>query len=326
LTTLAIIGAGIAGRSLIYALAKSKKNFSKIIVFDSDQFTQTCSYRSTAIVAPRGVSSGHSDLGDLIVKGLETFQSHIKNDHPNGVFKITQYTGAVSKLEMFKKRYPDGEGVTQLGSVILKNELYVAKENAYLIDPMLYLNWLKDQSHKLPVEWKNAFVISIKKDQDLTEIKTSSGETILVDQLVVTGGAYNRFWQPRTFGKPIQGSYFEFHDVDLGNDSFSLTLEGDNIVYHAHTKKMLMGSTTLDLGHVLPERKELDGVYERLAQKLETNLPSLNTGFVITGLREKAAKRRPYLYQDNNIFWLGGLYKNGFSLSLHLAQDLVGKL
>jgi hypothetical protein len=105
-----------------------------------------------------------------------------------------------------------------------------------------------------------------------------------------------------------------------------LTLEGDNIVYHAHTKIMLMGSTTLDLGHVLPERKELDRVYERLAQKLETSLPSLMTGQVITGLREKAAKRRPYLYRDNNIFWLGGLYKNGFSLSLHLAQDLVGQL
>jgi glycine/D-amino acid oxidase-like deaminating enzyme len=326
LTTLAIIGAGIAGRSFIYALAKSKKYFTKIIVFDSDEHSQTCSRRSTAIVASRGVTTGHSDLGDLMVKGVGTFQDHVINDCPEGVFKIHQYTGAVSKLEMFKKRYPDGVEDIQFGSIYLKNKTYMAQEEAFLIDPEIYLNWLKDEARDLPIDWRTDFITSIKTHGDQTEVTSLNGAKILVDELVVTAGAYSRFWQPRTFGKPIQGSYFEFHNIDLGPDSFSLTLEGDNIVYHAHSRVMLMGSTTLDLGHVLPNESELRAIHARLLEKVNLPLPAWQTGKIIIGLREKASKRRPYLYQENNIFWLGGLYKNGYSLSLHLAKELVEQL
>jgi glycine/D-amino acid oxidase-like deaminating enzyme len=326
LTTLAIIGAGIAGRSLIYSLAKGKKNFTKIIVFDSDEHAQTCSRRSTAIVAPRGVSAGHSDLGDVIVKGFGTFSDHVMSDQPAGVFKIQQYTGAYTKLDMFKKRYPEGREAFQFGPIHLKTKTYMSQEEAFLIDPELYLNWLKDESKNLPVEWRNDFITSINPYHGRTELTSLHGEKILVDKLVVTAGAYSRFWQSRLSGRPIQGSYFEFHDVDLGPVSFSLTLEGDNIVYHSHKKVMLLGSTTSDLIHVLPHHSELRSIYSRLQEKVHLPLPKWEAGKIITGLREKAPKRRPYLYQERNTFWLGGLYKNGYSLSLHLAKELEAQL
>jgi hypothetical protein len=45
----------------------------------------------------------------------------------------------------------------------------------------------------------------------------------------------------------------------------------------------------------------------------------------VTGMREKAAKRAPYLSLEGKTAWLGGLYKNGFSLSLHLGLQLAAR-
>jgi glycine/D-amino acid oxidase-like deaminating enzyme len=326
LTTLAIIGAGIAGRSLIYALAKEKKSYSQIVIFDSDTFARTCSFRSTAIVSQRGVSSGHSELGDLIVNGLTTFSSHVQSDLPRGIFPITQYSGATSKLDQFKKRYSQGEVTKSVASFPLKTDVYFASEEAYLVDPDLYLNWLTDEAKNLPLVWRDDFVLSCHPKNGGVSLRTQSGEDFQFDQVVFTGGAYNRFWGEQKVGRGVQGSYYEFNSFDLNCDSFSLTLDGDNIVYHSHSKKLLVGSTTFDLSHDLANQTELSQIYNRLKDKISFPFPAIESGRVITGLREKASKRRPYLYQDGQKYWLGGLYKNGYSLSLHLAYELVKKL
>jgi glycine/D-amino acid oxidase-like deaminating enzyme len=326
LTTLAIIGAGIAGRSLIYALAKEKKSYSKIVIFDSDTFARTCSHRSTAIVSLRGVSSGHSDLGDLIVNGLATFSSHVANDLPKGIFPITQYSGATEKLDQFKKRFSDGDVAQTVATYLLNKDIYFSNEPAFLVDPDLYLKWLLDESRNLPILLKDDFVLSCNSKDDGFTLRTQSGEDFEFDQVVFTGGAYNHFWGEQKVGRGIQGSYFEFNSIDLNQDSFSLTLDGDNIIYHSHSNKLLVGSTTFDFSHELASYKELSAIYKRLRDKISFPFPPIESGRIITGLREKASKRRPYLFQDGNKFWLGGLYKNGYSLSLHLAYELVKKL
>ena len=320
MTKLAIIGGGIAGRSLLYALAKRKKNFSEIILFDSDSFAHTCSLRSTAIVAARGVSSGLSELGDVLMAGFQTFSEHVQNDRPSGVFSITQYSGALTKLEQFQKRYPLGSAAKDFPSFKLTEETYIATEPAYLIDTNVYLKWLVDDS-----QVKNEFVTSVEKTALGLEIKTQSGNSFTVDQVVYAGGSYNRNWNEKKAGKPVQGCYFEFNDFDLGQDSFSLTLEGDNLIYHAHTKKLLIGSTTSSDTHEIPARHELEILYQRLSERLVTQLPPIEAAQLITGMREKAAKRAPYLSIEHDTAWLGGLYKNGFSLSLHLGLQLADR-
>ena len=326
MTTLAIIGGGIAGRSLIYALAKSQSTFSKIVLFDSDLFAQTCSLRSTAIVSARGVSTGHSDLGDLLVSGVATFSRHISEDRPDGVFPITQYNGATGKLDQFKKRFPDGDEVDAFSRFGFNREVYLNQESAFLIDTPLYLNWLWHQSSKLPLSIENDFVISFSDSADGVHLKTHSGSDFQFDKVVFAAGAYNHFWGQFRAGKPIQGSYFEFINVDYGEDSFSLTLDGQNLIYHSHAKKLLMGSTTKDTPHVLESIQELEAIHHELQTKISFQLPPLNSAKVITGSREKASKRKPYLVCEDNKFWIGGLYKNGYSLSLHMALDLVTKL
>jgi glycine/D-amino acid oxidase-like deaminating enzyme len=326
LTTLAIIGGGIAGRSLIYALAKSQRTFTEIVLFDSDSFAQTCSLRSTAIVSPRGVSLGHSDLGDLIVNGFATFSRHIASDRPQGVFPIIQYTGASGKLDQFKKRYPEAVEVNRFSRFEFTRDIYLTQESAFLIDTHLYLNWLMDQSLQLPLSIRNEFVTSCFDTEGGVHLKTQSGSELTFDQVVFTAGAYNHFWGQSRAGRPIQGSYFEFKEVDYGEDSFSLTLDSQNIIYQSHAKKLLIGSTTKDTSHVLASLSDLEAIYDDLQSKISLPLPPLKLATRITGAREKASKRKPYLFSENRKFWFGGLYKNGYSLSLHLAEELVSKL
>lgn len=319
MTTLAIIGGGIAGRSLIYALAKQEKTFSEILLFDSDAFAHSCSLRSTAIVAPRGVSSGHSDLGDLIFAAFKTFSVHVEKDSPAGVFPITQYTGALTKLDQFRGRYPNGKVLKSVNPFSFKNQLYLATESAYLIDPKIYLDWLlKDSQIKLVQDY-----VTHINDQI---IKTQNGHEYKFDHVVFAGGVYNQFFDFKTKSKSVQGSYFEFYNVDYGSDSFSLTLEGDNLIFHAHSKKLLMGSTSMEAFHELPPLSELKDIYHRLSSQIDLKLPSIDEGTVMVGLREKSPKRTPYVVTEGNQSRIGGFYKNGYSLGLHLGMKLASEL
>ncbi len=326
MTTLAIIGGGIAGRSLIYALAKKKKAYSKILVFESEDFAPKCSTRSTAIAAGRGVSTGHSDLGDLLIKGFEFFSKHVHDEKPIGIFPITQYTGATTKLDQFKLRYEKGSVSHHFGPLTFNQEIYLAEESAFLIDTNLYLAWLKEKSQALPLEWREEFVINYELGDESVTLFTNLHQSYQCDQIIFCGGAYNRFWGHPKTGRPIHGSYLEFHQIYFGTNSFSFTLDGDNIVYHAHSNKLLIGSTTEDLIHHLPNRPSLQEIYSRLQTVLSDKLPEFETGTIITGLREKASKRSPYHHVEGPIHWFGGLYKNAFNLSLHLATGIVDKL
>jgi hypothetical protein len=325
LTTLAIIGGGIAGRSLIYTLAKRKNNFSNITLFDSDSFARTCSLRSTAIVAPRGVSAGHSDLGDLLLAAFQTFTQHVEQDCPQGVFPITQYTGALTKLDQFKNRYPQGSACKATVSFGLKDETYLATDPAFMIETNTYLKWLLDESAQLPLVIRNEFVINLKESDSGIELTTQNGVSTCFDKVIFAGGFYNQYWNSTKAAKPVQGSYFEFLETDFGSESFSLTLESDNLVYQALSKTLLIGSSTQNDSHEMPPLQKLKEIYSRLSQRLELKLPPMESGKILTGIREKGAKRSPYVSLEGKTARIGGFYKNGYSLGLHLGRELINQ-
>ena len=194
MTTLAIIGGGIAGRSLIYALAKKKKNFSQITLFDSEGFAPACSMRSTAIVASRGVTLGHSALGDLLFAGYKTFSQHILSDSPLGVFPVKQYTAATKRIDQFKLRYPNWSSSTSLGELKLNSNIAMASDEAFLIDPSIYLDWLIKNSHGINLETRREFVVQFHRAAEGIELTDQKKETYLFDKVIFCGGTYNRFW------------------------------------------------------------------------------------------------------------------------------------
>lgn len=330
MTTLAIIGSGLAGRSLIYALAKEQKQFEKITVFSSDKVTIPCTLNSTAVASLRGTTSGHSPLGDSLVEGFEILSEHVKLDCPRGVEEIIQYSAATEKLDQFKNRFKGAE----LSSDFLKSPALMAREKAYVFDPQTYLDWLLEEAMSMeqgPLEMIDDLVVEVEEKERI-HVKTLNGRNLAFDKVVFACGSYNRFWHrlaPETklkTSKPAQGSYFEFHSVDWSLPSFSLTLDGDNIVWNRPLKRLYVGSTTTDATHYLPPVQELKEIYQRLQGRTTLELPPMDSGLIRTGLREKAQKREPYLLRNNNIFFFGGLYKNAFTVSLKMARNLSHQL
>ena len=326
MTSLAIIGGGIAGRSLIYTLAKEQKGYQKITLFHSETFTKPCSLNSTAIVAPRGLTRGHSPLGDLLLESFEEFSDHIETSHPEGVTKIVQYTGARDNLETFRNRYPH----TTLMKELFKVDTFVSRDEAFLITPEIYNEWLLTEAKLLlgdKLEVINDFVIEVTQDTGV-KLKTQNGAVFEYDKLVVAAGSYNRFWNGQSelkklkTIKTVQGSFLEFDNVDLLRPSFSLTYEGDNLIWNAHHRRLLIGSTSKEVGHELSCEVLLLDIYKRISEVVSFPLPPFPLGHIKVGLREKAQKRMPYFEADGNIIFLGGYYKNGYSLALKMARSL----
>ncbi|MFP5386005.1 MAG: FAD-dependent oxidoreductase [Bacteriovoracia bacterium] len=326
MTTLAIIGSGIVGRSLLYTLAKDQKSFDKITLISADNFTFPCTLHSTAIVAPRGVTRGTSPLGDLLCDGYQTFAEHFHQDHPAGVEFIPQISAASEKTDAFKTRYP---GAT-LKKELLKEETLTALEEAFLVDPATYGEWLLQCAQNYYGEklWRvEDLVVKVERGEKI-RLSTLKGNELEFDKVIFAAGTYNRFWKellPDSLlktSKSIQGSYLEFNDINVERPSFSLTFNGDNLVWNNSLKRLLVGSTTVETNHVLPDLEELKRIHLRLSESVDFGIPPFHLGVVKTGLREKAKKREPYLIQDGNLIFLGGLYKNGFILSLKVSRSL----
>jgi glycine/D-amino acid oxidase-like deaminating enzyme len=174
----------------------------------------------------------------------------------------------------------------------------------------------------------NSFVTSVDKTSVGIEIQTVDLDKFKVDKVIFCGGNYNRYWKGLSNEKklqsssPVHGSYMEF-DTDLAITSFSLTLEGHNLIYNHVFKKLIIGSTTETTFLQLPMEKNLREIYDFLKKEINLELPDFETGKMIVGLREKASKRTPYLFEEDGLYFFGGLYKNGYSLPIHMSKDLV---
>src|SRR5690606_20105639 len=88
-------------------------------------------------------------------------------------------------------------------------------------------------------------------------LKTQNGGDFASNKLVVAAGSYNRFWSGQSQGKKlkslktVQGCFLEFDNVDILRPSFSLSYEGDNLIWNSHHRRLLIGSTSLEASHEL---------------------------------------------------------------------------
>ncbi len=332
MTTLAIIGSGIVGRSLLFHLTKENFQFDEVLLFDSPEFTPPCSVTTTAIVALRGITVGHSPLGDLILEGFNSFTNHIEKESPAGVYPIFQYSGQTKQPELFLKRYPDAQMMNSFDEFNFLERVYITKEKAYMVKPPLYLDWLlKKAESKMKIKKINQFVTKIIPKGDV-EIQTMQGEVYRANKVVFAAGSASRFWQhlfPDSLlktSRPVQGAYLEFQNFHWGNKSFSLTFDGANVVYRNETKELLMGSSSQDVSHSLVPENELRKIYALLTKNVQFHWPKFDEGKILVGHREKAKKRVPYIINKNPLYFVGGLYKNGFTLSYKVTEMITHQL
>lgn len=333
LRTLGIIGGGIVGKSLLFALAMAdRQKYDRVIIFESQDFAPACTLHSTAIVANRGVLPGISPLGDLIHQGISAFREHVKNFSPHGVYPVYQVSSAIERLDMFKRRYQEFTPADSFRDISFKKELPLVVEEAFYVNPRQYCEWLYQFSaKKMEVLLQNDFVKEI--DEENLTIHTQKGEQFKVDHLIFAGNIKNKLWSklindPRTLkSKPVVGSFLVFSDVDWGPESYSFSIDERNLIYRSESRELLIGATS-EQGEIyhLNEGEKLQPIYQYFSKILTKELPDFNLGRIVTGVREKSSKREPYYGTNGHFSYLGGLYKNGFTLSLKMATTLVNQL
>ena len=332
MSTFIVLGAGLSSENFIFALARSNSSVQSVIQLSDDAFYPACSLRSTAIVAARGITTGHSDLGNILVEAYERFKTHVESDSPAGVYQGVQWTGTNQKLDEFQKRYPDGKmghDISEL-NIKLNESLYLVSEPCFVIDPEIYLGWLRDQSTSLNLQRFEDTITNIEKDENGWIVTTQKGQTYRAEKVFSGLGSYHRFWKelyPKESSvqssSAVQGSYLVYKQVNLGEKYFSLTLNGHNLIYHPHTKKLIIGSTTVKAAHFMPDEKELKEIDHELRALLSFSWPEFSQAKIMTGLREKARGRRPFLEAHDGLITCGGFYKNGYSLGLYLGEKAL---
>lgn len=332
LARLAIIGGGIVGKSLLFSLAKEKRQkYDSITLYESDALAPACTERSTAIVAARGVLPGLSTLGDNIHQGISFFGQHVKNDHPAGVYPIKQVSSALIKQDAFFRRYQSFTKNSQFQELNFSQELPLFVEDAYYVKPTEYCQWLFNEAQKkMNVKVCHDFVTSLDKEG---HIRTLGGESVQYDHVILAGGVKNHLWaglvdEPKLKKtKSVRGSFLLFQNVSLFNASYSLSIDDLNFIYRKETQELLIGSTSQESRlYGFDEKKDLTKIYDYFKELLLIKLPDISQAQIQIGMREKAPKREPYSGIDGRISYLGGLYKNGFTLGLKMATDVVRQL
>jgi len=332
LRTLGIIGGGIVGKSLLFSLAcEHRQKYDRVVIFESEDFAPACTLRTTSIVAARGVLPGIGPLGDSIHQGILDFKDHVKKFAPQGVYPIYQITSAQEKMDYFLRRYKEFSHAQEFRGLAFTKELPLYIEDAYYVNPSEYCDWLYQWSaQKMNVIHKKDFVVSI--DEELN-VKTHNNETFKFDHLILAGSIKNKLWSSLvtdskvTRSKPVKGSYLLFKNIDWGNESYSLSMDGLNLIYRAPSHELLIGATSDESElYSLVEKEFLSEAYLYFSNILQRSLPDFKKAEVFTGIREKSSKRQPYLGTEKNVSYIGGLYKNGFTLSLKMARTLVSQL
>jgi glycine/D-amino acid oxidase-like deaminating enzyme len=317
---LAILGAGVSGLTLLHEISK-QKIYSEIILIDAADFYPPCSLNTTATVALRGVSLGHSALGDDLVRGFEDWQNRANTFR--SVEKLKLYHHITEEHSRYQK-------MEKIFFEPINQECFY--EEGFLVNPLLFLHELKNNLTFTKVNSPLEKIEYVKNKINLSFLNRNSIE---VDQMVVAGGAYlkklSHLYPKEDMlekTKILQGSFWSA-DLDLGLDSFDLHSNGSQIIYSDKQKKIMIGSISSEDEDFAVNPTEIEKIYSEFKNKLRLKIPEFKMGHISTGLRHKASQRRLLIKRSvmspNIIFW-GGQYKNGFILNFYGAKKVIDLL
>tara|TARA_B100001971_G_scaffold111365_1_gene102434 strand:- start:63543 stop:64574 length:1032 start_codon:yes stop_codon:yes gene_type:complete len=321
---IAIIGNGIAAWCVNKYLL-NKDSSLNILRFGNDEFIRTCSLRTTSINCMRGTQKGISPLGDLMVDSMEEFLSYYQDYPLRAVEKTYEMQCWQAEDSKFSKRFKDYTQISSIEEIELSKKMFAYKSDAYLIHPLkLYHEFnLKDVSGNLVKE-------VIQLDSGF-KIIADSGE-FQVDKVILCAAGFNELFKDlitnedaldfiqRT--KPVKGDYL-YLKAEHGIKAKSIAIENHHLIFREN--EILIGSTSFNDNaiHAI-NHSELRAVYEHIVDSIRFQLPSYDSFDAICGIRSKGRKRTPYWNQvADDVYMVGGLYKNAFSFAFKAAADLT---
>jgi hypothetical protein len=320
-----IIGAGMAA----LALTERLKNLVitkriKIRLFDAGSLAPSGSIPSTAIVARYGLKKGLSPLGDELDLSYSLASDFYQGFDGSGVERVDQWHLSTlekrsSHLQRFKEQNP--QVISDL-PVWIKPQKDVFHEKAYLITPQLFLEqWKGKLEHIDGIDFTNALVTAYS-DHSITLL---SGENIAFDKLFLCHGAIGEslLQAQNKLGKQVMGHVYSYQDIDLGDQSFVIGLDGKNCVYRCARRELFVGGTTCQTS-MLADYKTLENQRKHFCDHLQGELAQILKfpGKIQGGPRHKASQRRVVArpIQENH-FQINGLYKNGYSSCFFAAEQ-----
>lgn len=320
---LLVIGDGISARTFLNKLHQKKlTSHLKIIQVFQNELAPACSYDSTSFVSLHGIEEGVSELGDLLRSGYFAFKKDFDDaKNVEGVVKGYHYVSG--DLSLIEKRF--GKEQIQELQIPQTKSLIGVKLDSYFVSPIPYLNGLL--TYQNVITRYSDFVVEIRLEDSL--VITQRGQKIYYKKLLVCTGAYTKIFE-KIFpshksiehSKVAHGTYWSIPHIDMGETSFTLTLDKSNLIYRSLEKRILIGGTTQSTSMCTPDHTEILKMYQKFLDYVE--LPSFNLGKSFVGLRHKGQKRLPFYGEiSQNIYGMFATYKNGISLPSFISEELI---
>lgn len=328
-----VIGGGIAGHAVLFSLAQRAKvdRFDAVTLLASDATAPATSLRSTAVAALRGTQSGFSPLGDELVAQWDYAHALLDRESFAGAERVLHQTLCYSPNTT--KRFQHLPKTAPSLPTKLSPDLVTAEES-WVIDPAVFLSSIRERCLPLGTRFVDSTVTQLTHSDGVWSVRLHSGEVLAAEQVILASGFWMHWMREYLVGTPlaelipVQGSYYQWESLELSLPSFSMSLEGTNLIYSAPLKRLILGATSVknDVSFV-PDSSQLSELVEDVSQKLLFEVPSIRRAKVITGIRTQTRSRRPWAGSlAPGLSAIGGLYKNGWVSAWKLADALVKTL
>ena len=315
-----ILGNGVMGKWLSLRVREEFPGDELLQI--SSPLLKSCSKNTTSMVSLNGVKRGLSPLGDLISDSYDCFEKEIKSFHSFEKASQTfiskdRYLADLSRWGDLQKGFEDED-------FKVDKSFGVKPYECYLIATEKYLDELDE---KIEASKYEGTVVKINSNT----LELINGEKINFDQLIVASGAYSKLFPlGKTSTFKVSPGFYKRWKWDFKR-SFCLSFDGMSLIYRLTDKTLLLGTyskTEKENPDFACTEKELKEKYSEFQAFFKTQtLPKFHTGELRWGVRSKARKRMPAIDKlDQNIWEVGGLYKNGFLLSPHVSKLSIEKI
>jgi hypothetical protein len=318
---LVILGQGASSIIIVDQILQSLwgKSITKITICGQDEIAPACSLRSTAVVALRGTQTGLSPLGDELYESYHLAKEEYKkwkSVKPSPLFHLIDEDDLKAQ-----RRFKDLTQVEETPFIFQREKRIVKKEDAFIIDTHEFFNECRIKYPQ--INFKKIFITQIIKDETHLRL-IGLNEELKADILFLCQGAYPTFFEEAPL-IPVLGSYLSF-STNFNEESFSISSKGYNLVYQAHQKRLLLGSTTEAKSfNRSPNFFELKNIFNHFIDLLPElkGCIQLDEAVIESGVRAKAKDRRMIVKRINHhpeIWIFNGFYKNGWSLPFLAAK------
>ena len=345
-----VIGEGIAGQVFLWNLFSNLQKSSRvsksqkfsIAVVSNDEMAPACTLRSSATVSLNGISDGVSVLGDDMREAYFLFEDFFKKNRPSGVEVVDRVVvaGLENEIAKLKRRYKQ---ISELHSPLIRGLQWGTQYQSYLLSPKDLLQWFKKEIDKLDenksLERFHFFVQDIQKIEDGFLVLDQKGHEIRAKKLIFATGAFAKIHQhffhdiigkDKEIKNEIKAGFYLERFINLGEESFYLTVDGINILYRYNNDNksesfLQIGSVSVVGAYPITPEKEIVECLKKVKQRLNFEVGDRADFKVISGLRHKAPKRMLEAYESavtKDVYHLNGFYKNGFSMSFLAAKKM----